>query len=86
MSDTWIMGIVLNLIILVIISIPCAGVAWLGSRMINKLGYYPSQNAPIQMSILIPLLILEIFSYITFILINIKSTFICISFFINRYL
>ena len=62
MSESWLMGIVLNGIVFVIISIPCVGVCILGKKMINKLSYYPSKNAPIQMSILIPLMILEIFS------------------------
>lgn len=62
MSDVWLMGLVLNGIILVIIAIPCVGVCILGTKMINKLSYFPSKNAPIQMSILIPLMILEVFS------------------------
>ncbi len=47
----------------VLILIPCAGIAWLGTRFINKLGRFPSKTPAIQMSVVLKLIILEIVSW-----------------------
>lgn len=56
-------AVTLITILIVIVGLPCVAVAWLGSRMINKLGYFPSKNPAIQTSIFLQLLVIEIFSF-----------------------
>ena len=55
--------VVFVLIFTVLIAIPCVGIAWLGTRFINKLGRFPSKTPAIQMSIVFKLLLLEIVSW-----------------------
>lgn len=45
-----------------LILIPSVGVAWLGYKLIDKLGRYPSKTPAIQMSVLIKLVVLEVAS------------------------
>jgi len=42
--------------------IPCVGVGWLGKRLIEDLGRYPSKTPAIQTGILFKLAIIEIVS------------------------
>lgn len=63
MSSLWISAITLISIILVIVGFPCIAVAWLGTRMINRMGYFPSKAPAIQMSIFLKLVVIEIFSF-----------------------
>lgn len=51
------------LIFAVLIAIPCIGIAWIGSRFIEKLGRYPSKTPAIQMSVVVKLVFLEIVSW-----------------------
>ncbi len=60
----WTEGIIFIGIFLIIILIPCLGVSIMGYRMIQKLGYQPSQTPVIQMSIFLKLIVLEIISFI----------------------
>lgn len=50
-------------IFFLLITIPCIGVSWLGSRLINKLGTYPSKTPAIQMSIIFKLIFLQVVSW-----------------------
>lgn len=56
-------GFIFALIFFVLIAIPCVGVAWLGTKMINQLGRYPSKTPAVQMSIVLKLTVLEIGSW-----------------------
>jgi len=55
--------IVFAIIFFILIAIPCVGIAWLGSRLINRLGRYPSKTPAIQMSVVFKLTVLEIVSW-----------------------
>ena len=61
--EYWHEGITFIIIFMVLISVPCVGVALIGYRMINKLGYYPSKTPFIQMSIVFTLALIEIVSF-----------------------
>lgn len=56
-------GYIFLAIFFVLIAIPCVGIAWLGTKMINQLGRYPSKTPAIQMSIVLKLTVLEIGSW-----------------------
>ncbi len=56
-------GFILVAIFFVLIAIPCVGVAWLGTKMINQLGRYPSKTPAIQLSVVLKLTVLEIGSW-----------------------
>lgn len=56
-------GYIFLVIFFVLIAIPCVGIAWLGTKMINQLGRYPSKTPAIQMSIVLKLTVLEIGSW-----------------------
>ena len=47
----------------VLIAVPCVGVAWIGTKLINQLGRYPSKTPAIQLSVILQLTILEITSW-----------------------
>ena len=46
----------------VIMLIPCIGIGWIGLKLINKLGRYPSKTPAIQMNILFKLVFIEVIS------------------------
>ena len=50
-------------IFFVLVLIPCVGIAWIGTRLINKLGRYPSKTPAIQLSVVLQLAVLEIGSW-----------------------
>ncbi len=56
-------SLVLILMFLVIMGIPCTGVAILGTKMINKLGNFPSKTPAIQLSVFWKLLIIEVVGF-----------------------
>lgn len=56
-------AVVFILIFFVVMLIPCVGVAWLGSKLINKLGRYPSKTPALQISIIFRLAVLEVVSF-----------------------
>ncbi len=45
---------------LVIVAIPCIGISILGTKMLNKLAYFPSKTPAIHMSILGWLVVVEV--------------------------
>ena len=47
----WTEGLVFICEFLIVIAIPCIGAAWLGSKLINQIGMYPSRAASFQMAI-----------------------------------
>jgi hypothetical protein len=48
---------------LFIVGFPCVSVAFLGTRLIDHIGQYPSKSAKRQMIVCIQLLIVEIISF-----------------------
>ena len=42
---------------------PCAGASFLGKKLIDKLGRYPSRTPIIQLEILFPLIVVEVISF-----------------------
>ena len=53
---------VFMLIFWLLMLIPCVGVGWLGKKMIDELGRYPSKTPAIQTGILFKLAVIEIVS------------------------
>ncbi|OGX24728.1 MAG: hypothetical protein A3D10_06835 [Omnitrophica WOR_2 bacterium RIFCSPHIGHO2_02_FULL_48_11] len=51
------------IIFIVLMGIPCVGVAWIGTRLINQLGRYPSRTPAIQLSVVLKLVVLEVVSW-----------------------
>lgn len=51
----------------VIVIIPCVIVTLIGRGLINRLGQYPSKTPVIQLSIIIPLILTELFTFVLFI-------------------
>ncbi len=62
--EFWGEGILFIFIFLIIVGIPCVGVAILGYRMICELGYFPSKTPAIQTGVFFKLIILEIISFL----------------------
>ena len=50
-------------IFMVLMVIPCVGVAWIGTKLINQLGRYPSRTPAIQLSVVLQLTVLEVVSW-----------------------
>ncbi len=55
-------GMVFIGIFLIIVSIPCVGITYVGLKLIYDLGHFPSKTPIIQMSVLLKLAIIEIIS------------------------
>jgi len=45
-----------------IMSIACIGISWVGIRLINDLGRYPSKTPAIQMGVMFKVVIIEVVS------------------------
>ena len=58
--EYWSEGVVFILIFLFLIVLPCTGVAWIGYRMIHRLGQFPSKTPEIQLSIFFQLIAIEL--------------------------
>ena len=58
-SQDWVGSLIFVGIWLVIIGLPCFCMAIIGKKLIDRIGYYPSQAPVIQMKYLVPLLFLE---------------------------
>mgnify|MGYP001579751869 CR=1 FL=1 len=56
-------AIIFVIIFTILMAIPCAGVAWIGSRLINQLGRFPSRTPAIQLSVVLKLTVLEVVSW-----------------------
>ena len=63
MSDAILGGIILVCLFLVVIGIPCVGIAIVGRQLIYQLSHFPSKTPAIQMSILFKLVIIEIVGF-----------------------
>jgi hypothetical protein len=59
----WYEGTLFILFFLFIVGLPCFFVAFLGTKMMNDLGNFPTKTAKIQMNIIWKLLLVEIFSF-----------------------
>ena len=55
----WLGSLIFVGIWLVIIGVPCFFMAMIGKKLIDRIGYFPSQAPVIQMKYLIPLVLLE---------------------------
>ena len=55
--------VVFVIIFAVLIAVPCTGIAWLGKKLIDNLGKYPSKTPMIQTSIIFKLAFIEIVSF-----------------------
>lgn len=64
----WYEGFLFILFFIFIIGLPCFFVSYLGTKMINDLGNFPTKTAKIQVGILWKLLIVEVFSFGLFVL------------------
>ena len=61
--DLWGESFIFGMVYSVIIMVPCLIVLFIGRKMIDRLGRYPSKTPTIQMSILFPLVILEVVTF-----------------------
>jgi len=43
--------------------LPCIGIGWIGVRLINKLGRFPSKTPAIQLGVMFQLIVLEVISF-----------------------
>jgi hypothetical protein len=64
--NLWFESAILASIFAVLIIIPCVLVALLGRKLIDQLGHHPSKSSKLQMSILIPLVLIEILTFASF--------------------
>lgn len=55
--------LILLLVFIFVMGVPCVGTAILGSRLMNRLGRYPSKTPAIQINIIAKLVALEIISF-----------------------
>ncbi|OGX05622.1 MAG: hypothetical protein A2Z88_09160 [Omnitrophica WOR_2 bacterium GWA2_47_8] len=56
-------SLIFIIIYYVLIIIPCIGTAWLGAKMMNAVGQYPSKTPMIQMNLVVKLVFLEVVSF-----------------------
>jgi len=61
--NLWGESFIFAVIFAFIILVPCVLVAFIGTRMIDRLGRYPTKTPVIQMSILVPLVAIEIVTF-----------------------
>ena len=66
--NQWTQAIIFNVIFASIIILPCIFATIIGRNLIDQLGAYPTQTALIQMSIFWKFVVLEIITFIVFIL------------------
>ena len=59
----WHEGLIFIIVFLIVMAIPCAAIAYFGSKLIAELGQYPSKSAKIQLSMALPLLGTMILSF-----------------------
>ncbi len=57
-------GLVLIFIFSFIMILPCVGLGWVGYKMMNQLGRYPSRASEIQLKALVKLLVIEVFAFL----------------------
>lgn len=56
-------AVIFVIIFVILIAVPCVGVGWIGTKLINQLGRYPSKTPAIQLSVVMKLTVLEIVSW-----------------------
>jgi hypothetical protein len=56
-------AIIFIVIFYTLLLIPCIGISWLGSKLIEKLGRYPSKTPAIQLSVMLKLAVVEVVSF-----------------------
>jgi len=61
--DLWAETFIFASIFSVIVIVPCILVAIVGSKMIQKLGLYPTKTPTIQMSIFMQLMVIEVCTF-----------------------
>lgn len=54
------------LLFVVMMSVACIGIGWIGYGLITKLGKFPSKTPVIQMGVLFPLIVIEVVSFTLF--------------------
>lgn len=59
----WYEGLTFIGIFLFMVGVPCLVVAFLGTRLIDHLGQYPSRSAKFQMNVCVQLLLTEIITF-----------------------
>ena len=59
----WHEGLIFIILFSVVLAIPCVAVAFLGSRLIQNLGQYPSKSVRFQVAMALPLLATMILSF-----------------------
>ncbi len=59
----WHEGLTFIGIFLFMVGVPCLIVAFLGTRLIDHLGQYPSRSAKLQMNVCVQLLLTEILTF-----------------------
>lgn len=64
--NLWFESFILASIFAVLIITPCILVAILGRKLIDQLGQFPSKTSKLQMSIFIPLVLIEITTFVSF--------------------
>ena len=63
MGESWQAGLIFIAVISVIIGIPCIFIAVIGSKMLNKLAYFPSKNPAIQKSVCFWIILVEVAAF-----------------------
>lgn len=61
--DLWTESFIFASIYSVLILVPCVLVAFLGRKMVNQLGHYPTKTPAIQMSIFFQLVVIEVITF-----------------------
>ena len=59
----WHEGFIFIGMFIVMVGVPCFFTALLGTKLIERLGNYPSRSAKLQMGICVQLLLVEIFGF-----------------------
>ena len=63
-AEDWLGSLIFVGIWLLIIGIPCFFMGFIGKRIIDRIGYFPSQAPVIQMKYLAPLIFIEVFTFL----------------------
>ena len=56
-------AVIFILIFYAIMLIPCIGIGWVGYKLLDRLGRYPSRTPAIQLSVLFQLVVIEVVSF-----------------------
>lgn len=61
--EYWHEGLIFIGLFVFMVGFPCLMVAWMGPRLIDEIGNWPTKTARAQMKMTIPLLLVEAFSF-----------------------